>query len=233
MALTKISPGVIKSGAALSNLGYTPVNKAGDTMTGNLTLTDSTTALTANRMITNYDYSNNGGYVGYIGSDMTAYGSAQLYNLGFISSSASTNSSVNWVNVYTSGHWGQYTKVIVYCINTYYNPGFAVWFVDGTTVSNIHGYGAYGSVTSSQTTVGTGTHSGQNVYRYNLTFNNSGTYTTCKWVVGVMAGGGGVGHIGSNYSQSTADDLFRPNGGGVHFLTLSQSTISGSPQYHS
>lgn len=230
MALTKISPGVIKSGAALSNLGYTPVNKAGDTMSGNLTFTDSTSAVTSNRFITQVDYGGSGGYVGYIGSDINQ-GVAALYNLGTIGSSASANASVNWVNVYTSGHWGQYTKLVVYYTNYYYNPGFAKWYIDGTTVSNIHGYGSYGSVSASQTTVGTATNAGQNVYRYNITFNNAGTYHSGRWYVGVMAGGGGVGHIGSNYSQATADALYIPNGGGVHFLTLNPSTISTSPFY--
>lgn len=230
MALTKISAGVIKSGSALSNLGYTPVNKAGDTMSGSLSFTDSSAAVTANRFITGYDYSGNGGYNGYIGHDMTR-GSAQLYNLGTVGSSASSNASVNWVNVYTSGHWGQYTKIIVYQINTYYNPGFAVWYVDGTTITNIHSYGSTGSISSSQTTVGSSTHAGQSVYRYNITFNNPGTYHSSRWMVGVLAGGGGVGHIGSNYSVTAADDLMRPNGGGVHFLTLSASSISSSPSY--
>lgn len=230
MALTKISPGVIKSGAALSNLGFTPVNKAGDTMTGGLTLTDSSTAVTANRLLTVYNYGMDGGYTGYIGS-MFNDGCATVYNLGAVGSSASTNSSVNWVNVYTSGHWGEYTKLIVYEVNQYYNPGFAKWYVDGTTVTNLRAYGATGSVSSSQTTIGTATHSGQNVYRYNLTFNNPGTYHTSRWFVGVMPGGGGVGHVGSNYSQTTADDLFRTRGGGVHFLTLSQTQLSLSPQY--
>lgn len=36
MALTKITSNVIKSGAAVTNIGYTPVNKTGDTMTGPL-----------------------------------------------------------------------------------------------------------------------------------------------------------------------------------------------------
>ena len=162
------------------------------------------------------------------GSSLTVTGTASV---GSVSSSASSNASVNWVNVYTSGHWGQYTKIVVYEINTYYNPGFAKWYVDGTTVTNLRAYGSTGSVTSSQTTVGTATHSGQNVYRYNITFSNPGTYHTSQWLVGVMPGGGGVGHIGSNYTQSTADDLFRPNGGGLHMLTMSQTSISLSPFY--
>lgn len=41
MALTKISSGVVKTGTALTNLGYTPVNKAGDTMSGALDMGNS------------------------------------------------------------------------------------------------------------------------------------------------------------------------------------------------
>jgi hypothetical protein len=37
-ALNTISSSEIDSGAAVANIGYTPVNKAGDTMTGNLTI---------------------------------------------------------------------------------------------------------------------------------------------------------------------------------------------------
>lgn len=38
MALTKVTNNILKSGAAVSNIGYTPVNKAGDTMTGRLNI---------------------------------------------------------------------------------------------------------------------------------------------------------------------------------------------------
>lgn len=230
MALTKISSGLVKSGVALSNLGYTPVNKAGDTMTGGLTLTDSSTAVTANRFITPVNYGGDGLYNGYVGQ-LFNDGCAAVYNLGTIGSSASTNASVNWVNVYTSGHWGEYTKIIVYEINTYYNPGFAKWYVDGTTVTQLRAYGATGSVSSSQTTVGTATHSGQNVYRYNLTFNNPGTYQGSRWLVGVMAGGGTQGHLSSVYSQTQADNFYKVSGGGVHFLNLSAAQMSASPMY--
>lgn len=39
-----VTAGKIAAGAALSNLGFTPLNKAGDTMTGALTLTDGVAA---------------------------------------------------------------------------------------------------------------------------------------------------------------------------------------------
>lgn len=230
MALTKISPGVIKSGAAISNLGYTPVNKAGDTMAGDLSFTNANSAVISNRFVTQLNYNGDGGYNGYMG-EMLSDGCSVIYNLGTIGSSASTNASVNWVNVYTSGHWGQYTKIIVYEVNTYYNPGFAKWYVDGTTVTNIHAYGSTGSVTSAQTTVGTATHSGQNVYRYNITFNNPGTYHGSRWYVGVMAGGGSVGHISSTYNTTQADNWYKVNGGGIHFLTLSDASMVQSPWY--
>lgn len=40
-----VSANKLASGAAVSNIGYTPVNKAGDTMTGNLVLADGTNAM--------------------------------------------------------------------------------------------------------------------------------------------------------------------------------------------
>ena len=165
--------------------------------------------------------------VGYIG-DNPFNGFSSIYYLGGLNSSASTNASSNMFNFYTSGHWGQYTKVFVSMVNEYYAPGYALWYIADTTATLVNGYGSYGSLSITQTMTGSGTHGGQNVYRYNVTVNNPGTYHQTRWYMAWM-GGGTNGHYSNAYSQSTMDTFFNSNGGGVHFFTLTYDNIKNSP----
>lgn len=179
------------------------------------------------------DY-NTGGFnaskVGYIGSNLTS-GDNALYYIGELVSGTSSNASANWVNFYRSGHWAQHTRLNVYGITTYYDSGFSKWHInDLGGVSLIEGWGPQGSISVSNTLVGAGTDNGQDINRFNITFTNPGTYYRLCWYVGFV-GGGTHGHISSAHSVSQADDYFRTRGGGVHFTTLSNSSISESPFY--
>ena len=79
-----------------------------------------------------------GAQSGYIG-DWWEAGHKVVYYLGYLGSSASSAGTANWFNFYTSGHWGQYTRVMVYSINHYPSPGYSKWDINGSTaVSYTH-----------------------------------------------------------------------------------------------
>lgn len=164
---------------------------------------------------------------GYIGDD-PFQGITAAYCLGSLGSSSTTNASSNLVSFYTTGHWGEYTKLYVWCQSYYYNPGFAMWTVDGGTVTNIRAFGSYGSISVASTQIGSGTHSGQNAYRYDITCSNAGTYTQIKWYVGHI-GGGNRGHFSNDFTQQQMDDYLKYYGGGVHLKSLSWDQIKSSP----
>ena len=81
-----------------------------------------------------------------------------------------------------------------------------------------------------QVTVGSGTHAGQNVYKYELTFTNNGTYVQTKWFVGWIGSGGG-GHIGNSKTVAQADTHFSTNGGGLHFVNVAHESLQASAYY--
>ena len=168
---------------------------------------------------------------GYIGDDL-GLGLKAVYYMGWKNSSASSNYSHNMVDTYYSGHWGQHTQVLVWSIMHYYNVGFRMWNVNaggGITTVSEWGDGA-GSLSVSSTLVGSGTHSGQDVWRRSITCTNSGTYTQHLWFCGLI-GGGTNGHCGTNLSQSSADSYFSTRGGGIHFNTIGDADMKASPFY--
>ena len=170
---------------------------------------------------------------GYQGDDFFA-GPSALYYVGHKSSSSSSNYSAHELTIYRSGHWGQYPQVIVYALQHYYQNGFKMWHINdegGITEKHVFNRGGDPSISSGgQQLVGSGTHGGQNVHKYHITFSNGGTYRQVKWFVGWI-GGGTAGHIGSNRTVSQADDYFKTNGGGLHFVNVAHQTLQASPKY--
>ena len=170
-----------------------------------------------------------GAQTGYIG-DWWEAGHKVVYYLGYLGSSASSAGTANWFNFYTSGHWGQYTRVMVYHFNHYPGPGYSKWDISGTTVTQVEGRGSQGSVTSSQSTVSSNGHGGQPVYKYTVNFTMPGTYTQGPWFVALL-GGGGAGHLSNAHSDAQADAWFSTRGGGMHLRNISTDAMKTSPMY--
>ena len=170
-----------------------------------------------------------GAQTGYIG-DWWEAGHKVVYYLGYLGSSASSPGTANWFNFYTSGHWGQYTRVMVYHFNHYPSPGYSKWDISGTTVTQIEGRGSQGSVTSSQSTASSNGHSGQPVYKYTVNFTMPSTYTQGPWFVALL-GGGGAGHLSNAHSDAQADTWFSTRGGGMHLRNITTDAMKTSPMY--
>jgi hypothetical protein len=170
-----------------------------------------------------------GAQSGYMG-DWWEAGHKAVYYLGYLGSSASTPGTANWFNFYTSGHWGQYTRVMVYSFNHYPGPGYSKWDITGTTVTQVEGRGSVGSVTSSQSTVSSNGHAGQPVYKYTVNFTMPGTYTQGPWFVAHVSGGG-AGHLSNAHSDAQADAWFSTRGGGMYLRNVSTDAMKTSPMY--
>ena len=170
-----------------------------------------------------------GAQSGYMG-DWWEAGHKAVYYLGYLGSSASSAGTANWFNFYTSGHWGQYTRVMVYSFNHYPGPGYSKWDITGTTVTQVEGRGSVGSVTSTQSTVSSNGHSGQPVYKYTVNLTMPGTYTQGPWFVAHVSGGG-AGHLSNAHTDAQADSWFSTRGGGMYLRNVSTDAMKTSPMY--
>ena len=173
-----------------------------------------------------------GTVTGYIG-DMLSSDGVQMSNvfyMGQLNSSSSSNATQNMFSYYTSGHWGQYTSMRVWMHTDYYNHGYQVWDVYNGSITSIASRGSGGNLTQSSTTVGSGTHSGQNVTRYNITVENPGTYFQVRWYLGLYFGAT-MGVYSNAYSESSMDTYLSTRGSGIHFKGLNAAALSSSPMY--
>ena len=170
---------------------------------------------------------------GYIG-DMLSSDGVQMSNvfyMGQLNSSSSSTATQNMFSFYTSGHWGQYTAMRVWMHTDYYNHGYQVWDVNSGGVTSIASRGAGGNLTmASAVLVGSGTHSGQNVYRYNVTVHNPGTYFQVRWYLGLYFGAA-AGVYSNAYSESSMDTYLSTRGSAIHFKGLSAAALASSPMY--
>jgi hypothetical protein len=174
-----------------------------------------------------------GGPTGYIGDMLTSDGPplSHVFYMGQLNSSSSTNATQNMFSYYTSGHWGQFTSMRVWMHTDYYNHGYQAWDVYNGSVTSIASRGSGGSLTtSSAILVGSGTHSGQNVYRYDITVSNPGTYFQVRWYMGIYFGASN-GVYSNAYSASSMDTYLSTRGSGVHFKGLNAAALSSCPLY--
>ena len=174
-----------------------------------------------------------GGPTGYIGDMLSSDGPplSHVFYMGQLNSSSSSNASQNMFSYYTSGHWGQYTSMRVWMHVDYYNHGYQVWDVYNGSITSIANRGSGGSLTSSSAQlVGSGTHGGQNVYRYDVTVNNPGTYFQVRWYLGLYFGAAN-GVYSNAYSASSMDTYLSTRGSGIHFKGLSAAALSSCPLY--
>ena len=116
--------------------------------------------------------------------------------------------------------------------NLYYKFGYRqYWYSLSSstgTLTEIDTFGDAGTITqSSSVTIGNGTHSGQSVYRRDLTFTTSGSYRRGYVVIEI---GFGDNHsskwFSSDATQSEVDSYLSTRGGGYHFKTLSGGAMN-------
>jgi hypothetical protein len=165
---------------------------------------------------------------GYIG-DYIHYGCNHLFYLATTSTS-NTGYSSHMFSWYDSGHWGHYGKLFLFCQEVGYVGGMCHRFLSGTGVTTIFGVGQVSGASTTQTLIGTGTHSGQSVHRYDCTVSHSGTYRSVRWYLG-MSNGCILGVTGSGKTQAQADTYASSNGSMLHLFGVSDSNLTMAPNY--
>jgi len=166
--------------------------------------------------------------LGYMG-DYFPYGCNAVYYLAQTSTGNSGYSS-HMFSWYDSGHWGQYGKFVLFCHEAAYIGGFCQRFLSGTNVNTMANGGQLGTVSTTQTQTGSGTHAGQNVYRYDCTVGHSGTYRTMRWYLGLLAGCS-LGVAGSGKTQAEAQTYANSNGSMLHLFGVADSNLTMAPNY--
>ena len=166
--------------------------------------------------------------LGYMG-DYFPYGCNAVYYLAQTSTGNSGYSS-HMFSWYDSGHWGHYGRFVLFCQEASYIGGFAQRYLSGTTVNTIINGGQGGSVSTTQTQTGSGTHGGQSVHRYDCTVSHSGTYRTYRWYLGLMHGCI-LGVTGSGKTQAEAQTYANSNGSLLHLFGVSDSNLTMAPNY--
>ena len=165
---------------------------------------------------------------GYIG-DYMHYGCNAVY---FLAQTTTGNSgySSHMFSWYDSGHWGHYGKFVLMCHEGSYIGGMAHRYLSGTTVTDIFNIGNTGSVSTTQTLTGSGTHSGQSVYRYDCTVSHTSTYRTMRWYLGLFHGAQ-LGVTGNGKTQSEVQTYANSNGSILHLFGVSDSNLTMAPNY--
>ena len=166
--------------------------------------------------------------LGYIG-DYMHYGCNALYYIAQTSTGNSGYSS-HMFSWYDSGHWGHYGKFVLMCQESSYIGGMCHRYLSGTSVSTIFSIGQGSSASTTSTTTGSGTHSGQSVTRYDCTVSHSGTYRTVRWYLGVLHGAQ-LGVTGNGKSQSDCDTYANSNGSLLHLFGVTDSNLTMAPNY--
>ena len=166
--------------------------------------------------------------LGYIG-DYMHYGCNAIYYLAQTSTGNSGYSS-HMFSWYDSGHWGHYGKFVLMCHEVSYIGGMCHRFLSGTSVSTIFSIGQASSASTTSTTTGSGTHSGQSVTRYDCTVSHSGTYRTVRWYLGLLHGAQ-LGVTGNGKSQSDCNTYANSNGSLLHLFGVSDSNLTMAPNY--
>ena len=170
----------------------------------------------------------------YLGANGAGFGTHAIFRTPSVSSPSSGAASTQFLTVYSSGHWGEYPVCRFRLYTTYFNGGYreylfrmtasSAYLNEVTAYSNNTSWGAApGSITKASV-VDTGTdHSGQNIYKCELTFNSTSAYYRNYVVTEVNYGANR--YYGSGTSASTIDGY--NNGGKYHFKTISLAESRG------
>jgi len=164
----------------------------------------------------------------YLGANGSGFGTHAIFRTPSVSSPSSGAASTQFLTVYSSGHWGEYPVCRFRLYTTYFNGGYreylfrmvagTAYLNEVTAYSNNTSWGAApGSITKGNVS-DTGTdHSGQNIYKCELTFNSTSAYYRNYVVTEVNYGANK--YYSSGTSASAVDGY--TNGGKYHFKTIS------------
>ena len=164
----------------------------------------------------------------YLGANGSGFGTHAIFRTPLVSSPSSGAASTQFLTVYGSGHWGEYCLARFRLYTTYFQGGYREYlFRMVASTCNLEEVTAYGSNNSIGQAPGTITkgsvsdtgtdHSGQNIYKVDLTFASTSAYYR-NYVVAEI-------NYGSNkyYSSGTSSSAIDgyTNGGKYHFKTIS------------
>ena len=174
---------------------------------------------------------------GYVGTQWTEQGAGFVFYMGELASGSSSNASSQYVTVYSSHHWGDYPRLIIWAHERYYRTSFTTWtfggYGGGSPSASLtqteswggtnggHGTDNAGSVSAShQGSIAT--YSGSAVHKWELTMSNTGNYGYTRWYIGVLRCSRGI-----YTSASTASnvDASCSAGGCVHLKTVNNSQM--------
>jgi len=171
----------------------------------------------------------------------TAQGAMSPFYAGIacnaISSGASSTTSINFLDVYSGGHWGGALMCEIEIATTYYGVGIDRFLLVGgrsghATLTHLTSFGAENAGSSScqiaTTATYSGTWSGQNVYRTTLSYNTGDAYKQTRAMVRPYWGPSAqYTHLFDNASSQANVAAARDHAGpAYHFLTTG---ISGHP----
>ena len=164
----------------------------------------------------------------YLGANGSGFGTHAIFRTPSVTSPSSGAASTQFLTVYSSGHWGEYALARFRLYTTYFQGGYREYlFRMVASTCNLEEVTAYGSNNSIGAAPGTITkgsvtdtgtdHSGQNIYKVDLTFSSSSAYYR-NYVVAEINYGSNK-YYSSGTSSSTIDGY--DNGGKYHFKTIS------------
>ena len=99
----------------------------------------------------------------------------------------------------------------------------------GTNASN-NGVVSWEPGTTYVETIGSGTHSGQNVHRQRIKLNTGAVYMQCHAVIHLLHGGSPRAHF-ANTSLSTAQSYYQTNGSGFHLIGIDKPGSNTTTQF--
>jgi hypothetical protein len=162
---------------------------------------------------------------GFIGSG--PYG-GPMFRSAHISASGSGGVNRDFLNLYTSGHWGQGVVLKINVITTYYGAGIREYWVDfprGASTPTITEVNHKGSEADlyidyhNATSLTSGGHSGQTVRKVTIRLRTGGAHRGGYATVEVVQNGPGRVWDSEN-SVSTVDTWANTNGSALHFTNI-------------
>lgn len=170
----------------------------------------------------------------YLGANGAGYGTHAIFRTPSVNSGSSGPASTQFLTVYSSGHWGEYVFCRFRLYTTYYTATYREYLFrmagSSTSLQEVQfngttsNFGPYSPTITKGSVVDTGTdHSGQNIYRCDLTFTSGGAYQR-DYVVTEIAYGANK-YYSSGVSTSAIDGY--TNGGKYHFKTISNGEGRG------
>ena len=178
-----------------------------------------------------YSYDVGGSYISANGAD---FGTHAIFRTPSVTSPSSGSVTTQFLTTYSSGHWGEYPVCRFRVYGTYFNGSYreylfrmqagSAYLQEVELYASNNTWGASPGTITKGSVVDTGSdHSGQNIYKCELSFTTGGAYYR-NYVVVEINYGANV-YYSSGTSVSTVDGS--TNGGKYHFKTISSAEGRG------